>query len=226
MDRRDFLKVAIASVGATLAGPAKAAESNERKVGLDGLPKGPEDIYLLLFENNPSDDRTDDDFIADAANAAGYSKPNQWHTEIMYFNQQSQAWMVMGCRPPTCSEDYPASQLLSEHRSDNIRVNHLQISVAQQVQARKYFESRFQGKPYSLGGPSENNCADVPKELARTLGINGIRSYTRAELLKMPKVLGFLSQRDLTMGQVLQRPSITFPDEFENVGTRLGILEN
>lgn len=223
-DRRTFLKGMLGlAATAALSGPQNA-EAQEKALTLDTLPKGPEDIYLLLFENNPTDGRTDDDFIADAAQAAGYTAPFQWHVEVMYFDPRSTQWMVMGCRPPKCSIDIPASRILAQHRADTVRVNKLKVSVKQQLRAREFFTRTFEGKPYSLSGPSKTNCSDVPAELAGQLGISGVRTFTKQELAGSSAIKNFLAGHGTTLDGILKRDDLTFPDAFENMGEKMGVL--
>ncbi len=225
--RRAFMFLTGAVVFAS-ALPSPRAEAEERdrekQVTLESLPKGPEDVYLLLFENNPSDERSDDDFIAGAAEAAGYSAPFQWHVEIMYFHPQHKEWMIMGCRPPRCSMDYPASDLLSHHRGHTVRVNHLKVSVKKQKEAREFFTRQFQGRKYALAGPSKTNCSDVPAAMSNKLGVGNVRTFTRSQLAGLEAIREFLRRHGSTLDEVLQRDDLIFPDAFENVGRRLGIL--
>ena len=176
--------VVLVLVGAILLLPlsAKHAEAREEYIGFNSLPKGPEDIYLILFENNPDDDLRDDEFIAEAAESTGhYSAPFQWHVEIMYYNLDRKEWLVMGCRPPRCSMDYPVKELLQHYQQPTIRINHLKVPVKKQIEAREFFAKRFQGKTYALAGPNETNCSDVPKELSDELRIGKVKSFTKKE---------------------------------------------
>ena len=219
--------VVLVLVGAILLLPlsAKHAEAREEYIGFSSLPKGPEDIYLILFENKPDDNLRDDDFITDAAEAVGYTPPFQWHVEIMYYNHDHNEWLVMGCRPPQCSMDYPVKELLQHYQQPTIRINRLKVPVEKQIGARKFFAKRFQGKPYALAGPNETNCSDVPKELSDELRIGKVKSFTKQELTKIPAIRTFLRRyRYKTINDLLKRDNITFPDAFENTGTRLGIL--
>jgi hypothetical protein len=231
IERRTFLGkmfmagAALAMTTAVMPNAAAREESQEKEVSLSDLSKGPEDVYLLLFENNPNDRRKDDEFIAEAAAAAGYQKPYQWHVEIMYFKKESQEWMVMGCRPPHCSLDYPLKTLLRTHGRDNVRVNHLKIPIGQQKKAREIFIKTFQGKAFSLLGPSATNCADVPDALAAALELKGARKLTRRHLLSLNSVKEFLTSREIDGDEIMARDSIIFPDEYESWGEKLGILK-
>lgn len=227
VSRRDFLTALTGATAAFLVQPAQAAEKgeDEPRIALSALPKGPEDIYIVLFENNQRDARNDDDFIAGAAEAVGYEVPFQWHVEIMYFSAQKREWMFMGCRPPQCSMDKPALPFLARHKTQKIRVNRLSVPVNQQKQARQFFQDQFQGQAFNLTGPSATNCADVPAALAASLGMGNVKRMTRDQLLKIPKLREFLQKTKRTdVDGILHRPDIIFPDEFENFGQRLGIL--
>ena len=221
-------KVVLVLVGAILllSLSAKHAEAREEYIDFNSLPKGPKDIYLILFENNPDDVLHDDEFIAEAAEATGhYSAPFQWHVEIMYYNLDRKEWLVMGCRPPRCSMDYPVKKLLQHYRQPTIRINHLKVPVKKQIEAREFFAKRFQGETYALAGPNKTNCSDVLKELSDELGIGKVKSFTKKELTKMPAIRKFLRRyQHETINDLLKRDDITFPDAFENTGTKLGIL--
>ncbi|HBB02393.1 MAG: hypothetical protein US89_C0013G0012 [Candidatus Peregrinibacteria bacterium GW2011_GWF2_38_29] len=237
--RRDVLRGALGA-GVTLvfgrkSGDAFDKQGKEEKVerkmldSFDDLGKGPEDVYLLLFEpdNKPGGA---DDFIADGAKTVGYAEPNHWHSEIMYFDQAGNQWMVMGCRPPTCAKDYPLDDLLknSAYKNCPINIKHAKVPVDKQLEARKWFTEHLQGEIYSLSGSRKSNCSDAAFDLAREAkmdGVEKIEALTRRRLLSVPGLGDFLKKYQIgSLDQFLHRDDLLFPDELESLGEYIGTI--
>jgi|GEM_PF-3698056 len=206
-----------------------AREKNSGTISFSDLPKSPEDVYLLLFRNNPNDRRHDDDFLSDAAKTMGYDAPNYWHVEVAYFDQRSGRWMSMGCRPHECSADFPIERLKHEYSGYAVDVRQMNIPLNQQVQAREWFISNLQGRSYSLAGPSETNCSDAVIGLGqhgRIPGTESIMAYTRDQIARQPGTPELLRRYDLpSVGNLVKRDSIVFPDEFKKVGRSVGTMQ-
>ncbi|KKR05493.1 MAG: hypothetical protein UT33_C0011G0204 [Candidatus Peregrinibacteria bacterium GW2011_GWC2_39_14] len=237
--RRDVLRGALGA-GVTLVfgrkgGDAFDKQGKEEKVerkmldSFDDLKKSPEDVYLLLFEpdNRPGGA---DDFIADGAKAVGYAGPNHWHSEVMYFDQAKRQWMVMGCRPPTCTKDYPLGDLLKNPAYKNcpINIKHAKVPVDRQLEARKWFTEHLQGEVYKLSGPDKTNCSDAAAELAKEAKMDGVEKIevlTRRRLLGIPGLSGFLQKYQIgNLDQFLRRDDLLFPDELESLGKYVGTI--
>lgn len=204
-------------------------KANQELSAMSDLPKGAEDVYLLLFRNNPHDQRRDDDFIAEAEQVMGYSAPNYWHTEIAYFNHDQQKWMVMGCRPPKCSMDFPLSELAQELRGYKADIKHVRIPMQQQLQARSWFASHLQGQTYNLAGPRSTNCADAVIELGKAGNfpeVSSIRAITRDEMRARPGISQFLRKWGLSsIDDVVQRDSLVFPAQLKDLGRHVRTVQ-
>lgn len=235
MSRRDALRVLIGAGAALTLGCvpqsayAQKTDKFKQHIDFNDLPKNPEYVYLLLFENNPNDRNTSDDFIADAERVMGYDAPNYWHSEIAYFDQRTEQWMAIGCRPPKCSSDFPVDQLQRNLRGYTVAVRQLHVPMDQQVEARKWFETNLQGQPYNLAGPRSTNCTDAVVELGRhgrIKEVQGLRAKTRDEIKKRPGISGFLGRWNLSsVDDVMHRDSIVFPDELEKAGKFIGTMQ-
>lgn len=198
-------------------------------IDFDYLPKNPELVYLLLFEQEPYDRNRSDDFIAQAAQLVGYHHPLYWHAEVVYFDPNKQEWMAIGCRPPTCSSDFPIYKLMDQFRGYTAHVKQVHIPLEQQAQARKWFEENLQGQPYHLAGPRSTNCTDAAVELGKQAGVQDIqhvRRVTRDELREAFGINDFLLRWDLpSVDSVVKRDSIIFPNALEQVGRYMGKMQ-
>lgn len=237
--RRNFLKNCALGAGMLVFGRKSGdafdkhgkEEIVERKWldSFDDLKKGPEDVYLLLFEpdNKPGGA---DDFIAEGTKTVGYAAPNHWHAEIMYFDQAKRQWMIMGCRPPTCTKDYPLDDLFknSDYKNCPINIKHAQISVEKQLDARKWFTEHLDNKPYNLRGPNKTNCADSVAGLAKAAkmdGVEEVETLTRRRLFSVPGLSEFLKKHQFdSLDEFLHRDDLLFPDELESLGEYVGTI--
>jgi len=202
-------------------------------IDFEWLPEGPEDVYLFLFEQKPSVRDKDDDFIADAARLAGYHDPFYWHAELVYPNPNRRGcndkWMAIGCRPQTCSSDFPVSDLMEQFRGYTATVRRLRVPLENQAQARKWFETFLQGQPYHMAGPRSTNCTDAAVGLGQQAGVldaRDVRRVTRDELSRASGVNSFLMRWDLpSVDRVMKRESIIFPNELKDVGQYMGKMQ-
>jgi hypothetical protein len=237
MSRRDALCRMLAG-GATLISAftplsIHAEESDKLKIHIDfnDLPKDEEYVYLLLFENNPNDKNTSDDFIVDATQTMGYGHPNYWHSEVAYYDKDKEEWMAAGCRPPTCSGDFPVSQLKRDlnFKGYKVSVRQLHVPLEQREQALQWFKQHLQGQPYNLAGPLLTNCTDAVVALGQqgnVKGAQGIRYKTRDEIKNRSGIAGFLDRwKKASVDDILHRDSIVFPDELEKVGKHIGTMQ-
>ncbi|MBI4994963.1 hypothetical protein HZC21_04965 [Candidatus Peregrinibacteria bacterium] len=204
----------------------KKTEDFSNVIDFECLPKNPEYVYLLLFEQEPYDGNKSDEFITEAAKLAGYNG-QYWHTEIVYFDQKKYEWMAIGCRPPTCSSDFPVYRLQYQFRGYTAAVRQLRVPLEKQAQARKWFENALQGQPYDLAGPHSTNCTDAVVGLGQKAGVlQDIRRVTRDEFSRLPGIRAFLFKWDLpSVDSVMKRESIIFPDELENIGRYIGTMQ-
>ena len=235
MSRRDALRrmlaggAALISAFTPLSTHAEEPDKLKAYIDFDNLPKDEEYVYLLLFENNPNDRNTSDDFIADAAQTMGYGHPNYWHSEVAYFDQDKKEWMAVGCRPPTCSGDLPVSQLKSKFRGYKVSVRQLHVPLGQQTKARQWFEQNLQNQPYNLAGPLLTNCTDAVVALGQqgnVKEVQGIRYKTRDEIKNRQGIAGFLDRwKKASVDDILYRDSIVFPDELEKMGKHIGTMQ-
>ena len=151
-------------------------------------------------------------------------------SEIMYFDQAGNQWMVMGCRPPTCAKDYPLDDLLknSAYKNCPINIKHAKVPVDKQLEARKWFTEHLQGEIYSLSGSRKSNCSDAAFDLAREAkmdGVEKIEALTRRRLLSVPGLGDFLKKYQIgSLDQFLHRDDLLFPDELESLGEYIGTL--
>lgn len=243
MGRREALALMGASLLAA-CGATKSYREDERPDGetsedfsnvidFECLPEDPKSVYLLLFEQKDSVRKEADDFIADAARLAGYRAPFYWHVELVYLNPNrsgcNDKWMAIGCRPPTCSSDFPVGELKEQFRGYTAAVRRLRVPLEKQDKARQWFENVLQGQPYHMAGPRSTNCTDAAVELGQQAGIldvRDVRRVTREELSRAPGAGSFLLRWDLpSVDRVMKRESIVFPDELENVGTYMGEMQ-
>lgn len=234
-------RTALGLVGATLLTACGVAQPHRREdknfedfsnvIDFECLPKNPEYVYLLLFkqEFSVNPERKDDDFIADAAKLAGYRGQQYWHTEIVHFDPKKHEWMAIGCRPPTCSGDFPVSQLKNQFEGYTATVRRLRVPSEKQAQAREWFEGTLQGQPYHLAGPRSTNCTDAVVGFGQEAGVQDVRNIrrvTRDEISRSPGINAFLLRWDLpSVKSVMRRESIIFPSELENVGQYMGEMQ-
>lgn len=235
MGRREALGLIGAAIliacGATTK-PYREDEKTEYSsdfIDFECLPKNPEYVYLLLFEQEPYDGNRSDDFIAQAAHLVGYKDPLYWHAEVVYFDTNKGEWMTIGCRPPTCSSDFPVYKLMNQFEGYTAHVRQLHIPLEKQAQAREWFEENLQGQDYELAGPRSTNCTDAVVGLGRQAEVQNIRSVrrvTRNELREAFGINDFLLRWDLSsVDSVVKRDSIIFPNALENVGRYMGKMQ-
>ena len=198
---------------------------------LDGLPNGPDDIYIFLFERDKTPSGMDD-LIAEAGKLKGNKIGLHWHVEVVYYGkvegEVDWKWMAMGCRPTGCTRDKPLADLQKEMRGYTVNIQHVKVPEIQRENAVIKFDKDFKGKAYSLAGQSKTNCTDAAFGLAKAAGLADetiIRSASLKELKESAGIEAFkenyLSKLDppcKEVEEIMQRDTIIFPDEFAKIG--------